>query len=184
MNPNLEKLHAYPFARLAQLKTKASTASNKSPIFLSLGEPKHPIPNFISDSIVTHLDELTKYPTVKGLPELRVSIAAWLGDRFHLPKDQIDIEKNVLPVMGTREALFSFAQCTIDSAAKPIVVLPNPFYQIYEGAAFLAGAEPYYVDCLPENDYLPDFDAIPESVWLRVPAIVSLFPGKPDRRGD
>ncbi len=179
MNPNLEKLHTYPFAKLARLKNKASATSDKSPIFLSLGEPKHPMPDFISDSVVTHLDELTKYPTVRGLPELRASIAAWLCKRYHLLIGLIDIEKNVLPVMGTREALFSFAQCTIDSAEKPIVMLPNPFYQIYEGATFLAGAEPYYVDCLPENSYLPDFDAIPESVWSRCRLLYLCSPGNP-----
>ena len=179
MNPNLENLHPYPFAKLAKLKTKVSPAPDKSPIFLSLGEPKHPIPAFITDSIVTHVGELAKYPTIKGIPELRVSIAAWLCNRFRLPSIQIDIEKNVLPVMGTREALFSIAQCTIDPADKPLVIMPNPFYQIYEGAAFLAGAEPYYVDCPPENDYQPDFNAIPENVWSRCQLLYLCSPGNP-----
>lgn len=179
MNPNLKQLHSYPFEKLAHLKANTSPPVDKSAIFLSLGEPRHAIHHCITESILTHLHALTKYPTTKGLPELRLAIAKWLCNRFHLVQDQIDPDSNILPVMGTREALFSFAQCIIDPTASPIVVMPNPFYQIYEGAAILAGAEPYYANCSPGNGYLPEFDAIPDTVWSRCQLLYLCSPGNP-----
>jgi len=143
MNPDLQCLHSYPFEKLAALKKGIVPRSNKEHISLSIGEPKHPPPSFISEEIITHLHGLSSYPLTKGMPELRNSITEWLISRFNLPENSLNPEENILPVNGTREALFAFAQCIINRNEQPVVLLPNPFYQIYEGAVLLAGAEQY-----------------------------------------
>ncbi|MGZ8241895.1 MAG: succinyldiaminopimelate transaminase [Methylobacter sp.] len=179
MTPNLKYLHAYPFEKLAQLKSGIVPPIDKPHIVLSIGEPTHDTPHFIHDTLTAHLQGLAKYPSTKGLPELRLAIAGWLAKRFQIPADFIDPETHILPVSGTREALFSFAQCIIDATTKPVVIMPNPFYQIYEGAALLAGAEPYYLNTLEESGYLPDFDSIPEEIWQRCQLIYICSPGNP-----
>lgn len=127
------------------------------------------------------LPKAASYPTTRGIDELRQAIAEWLIIRFKLPDNSITAERNILPVNGTREALFAFAQCVIDSNTNdaPIVISPNPFYQIYEGAALLALAEPYYVNCIETNEFLPDFDAVPENIWQRCQLIYLCSPGNP-----
>ncbi len=179
MNPDLSKLHPYPFEKLNRLKQGITPPQDKAHIALSIGEPKHPTPHIISKALLEHLQGLGQYPTTKGLAELRATIADWLTRRFQIPMGEIDPETQVLPVSGTREALFSFAQCIIERQQKPLVLMPNPFYQIYEGAALLAGAEPYYLNTLEENGYLPDFDAVPESVWRRCQLLYICSPGNP-----
>jgi N-succinyldiaminopimelate aminotransferase len=179
MTPNLKYLHAYPFEKLTQLKLGIVPPIDKPHIVLSIGEPTHDTPHFIHETLVTHLQGLAKYPSTKGLPELRLTIAGWLAKRFQISTDFIDPETQILPVSGSREALFSFAQCIIDSTKKPIVIMPNPFYQIYEGAALLAGAEPYYLNTLEESDYLPNFDSVPEEIWQRCQLIYICSPGNP-----
>lgn len=179
MNPNLQKLQPYPFEKLARLKQGLQPPGDKAHIALSIGEPQHPTPHFISEALIAHLHGLTNYPATKGVPELRRSIADWLSNRFQLPTGTIDPERHVLPVNGTREALFSFAQCVIDATEKPLVLVPNPFYQIYEGAALLAGAEPYFLNTTRETGYLPDFDSVPESVWARCRLLYICSPGNP-----
>ena len=165
MNPDLDKLHPYPFEKLSQLFAGTS-AAEKQAIALSIGEPKHPTPEFVKTTLADNLPALAKYPTTKGLPELRSGIAHWLQQRFNI--DTINPENQVLPVNGTREALFAFAQAMIDrDAESPLVLMPNPFYQIYEGATFLAGAAPYYLDCLANNNFIPDFEAVSEKIWQR-----------------
>jgi len=147
-----------------------------------MGEPTHATPHLIQEALLEHLHGLSNYPTTKGIPELRSAIAAWLGKRFQIPAADINPETQVLPVNGTREALFSFAQCVIDSTAssnRPVVIMPNPFYQIYEGAALLTGAEPYYLNTLEDSGYLPDFDAVPEEIWQRCQLIYICSPGNP-----
>jgi N-succinyldiaminopimelate aminotransferase len=176
MNPHLSQLHPYPFEKLAQLKHGITPPADKSPIVLSIGEPAHATPPFINDALISHLQGLSNYPTTKGIPELRQAIADWLARRFSV---SVNAETQVLPVSGTREALFSFAQCVIDASTKPVVIMPNPFYQIYEGAALLAGAEPYFLNTLAESDYLPDFDTVPESVWQRCQLIYICSPANP-----
>ena len=176
MNPHLSQLHPYPFEKLAQLKHGITPPADKSPIVLSIGEPAHATPPFIKEALVLHLQGLSNYPTTKGIPELRQAIATWLEKRFTCV---VNAETQVLPVSGTREALFSFAQCVVNSADKPLVVMPNPFYQIYEGAALLAGAEPYFLNALAETDYLPDFDNVPESVWQRCQLLYICSPANP-----
>lgn len=177
MNPDLSRLQPYPFERLALLKQGLQPPAELSHIALSIGEPQHPTPHFIGEALIAHLHGLTNYPATKGLPELRQAIARWLENRFKLPA--VDAETQVLPVAGTREALFSFAQGVIDRAERPLVVMPNPFYQIYEGAALLAGAEPYFLNTTRETGYLPDFDAVPESVWQRCQLLYICSPGNP-----
>lgn len=176
MNPHLSQLHPYPFEKLAQLKHGITPPADKSPIVLSIGEPTHATPPFIKDALINKLQGLSNYPTTKGIPELRQAIADWLTRRFSCV---VNADTQVLPVSGTREALFSFAQCVIDASTKPVVIMPNPFYQIYEGAALLAGAEPYFLNTLADTDYLPDFDTVPESVWQRCQLIYICSPANP-----
>ena len=179
MNPHLKQLHPYPFEKLASLKQGITPPVDKDPIALSIGEPKHATPHFIQDALLQHLQGLTQYPTTKGLPVLRQAIAEWVSKRFTMPRQYIDAETQVLPVNGTREALFSFVQAVIDPRDKPVVIMPNPFYQIYEGAALLAGAEPYYLNTPEANGYLPDFDSVPEAIWRRCQLIFICSPGNP-----
>ncbi len=179
MTPHLKDLQPYPFEKLAQLKVGCTPPIDKPPITLSIGEPAHPTPPFIRDALIAHLHGLSNYPTTKGLPELRVTIADWLARRFAIPAGVLDAESQVLPVNGTREALFSFAQCLIDPTGDPLVVMPNPFYQIYEGAALLAGAQPYFVNTTEHNGYLPDYASVPPEVWQRCQLLYICSPGNP-----
>jgi len=179
MNPNLNQLHPYPFEKLAALKQGITPPADKVHIAMSIGEPKHPTPHFIEEALLQHLQGLAQYPTTKGLPELRVAIAAWTCRRFALPNASVDPETQVLPVNGTREALFSLVQAVVDPAEQSLVVMPNPFYQIYEGAALLAGAEPYYLNTTAENGYLPDFDSVPAEIWRRCKLVFICSPGNP-----
>jgi N-succinyldiaminopimelate aminotransferase len=177
MNPYLNQLHPYPFEKLANLKHGIIPPADKSPIVLSIGEPAHATPEIIKQTLLNNLGGLSNYPTTKGIPELRQAIADWIAQRFHV---SVDANSQVLPVSGTREALFSFAQCLIDASThKPLVIMPNPFYQIYEGAALLAGAEPYFLNTTQDSDYLPDFDSVPESVWQRCQLIYICSPANP-----
>jgi N-succinyldiaminopimelate aminotransferase len=180
MNEHLASLHPYPFEKLARLFSDLTPPKDMANIALSIGEPRHKSPNFVKQSIVDNLQHLSSYPTTKGLPSLRQAITNWLTKRYQL--QQFNPETNVLPVNGTREAIFSFVQAVvkpIKGKAQPFVVMPNPFYQIYEGAAFLAGATPYFVNCTAENNYLGDWDAIPESVWANTQLVFICSPGNP-----
>jgi N-succinyldiaminopimelate aminotransferase len=179
MTPNLKYLHPYPFEKLAQLKAGIVPPINKSAIVLSIGEPTHTTPAFIEEALLKHISGLSNYPTTKGIVELRRAIANWIAQRFQIPAAGINPETQVLPVSGTREALFSFAQFLIDPSTKPVVIMPNPFYQIYEGAALLAGAEPYFLNTQAESGYLPDFDAVPADIWQRCQLIYICSPGNP-----
>ena len=181
MNPGLKFCHPYPFEKLAQLKQGIIAPQDKPHIDLSIGEPVHATPTFIQQALFEHINGLGTYPTTKGILSLRQAIADWLSFRFKIPSATIDPETQVLPVSGTREALFSIAQCVVDTsqANKPIVVMPNPFYQIYEGAALLAGAEPYFLNTLEASGYLPDFDSVPEEIWQRCQLIYICSPGNP-----
>ncbi len=177
MNSNLAQLHPYPFEKLAKLKAGITPPQNKAHIALSIGEPKHATPQVITQALLDNMGALGKYPTTKGIPELRDSIAEWVKRRFQA---NINPETQVLPVNGTREALFAFAQCVIDSSKQgALVLMPNPFYQIYEGAAFLAGAQPYYLNTLEGNAYLPDFDSVTEETWQQCQLLYICSPGNP-----
>ena len=178
MNTDLNNLHPYPFEKLRALlgDIKPDNGALK-PIALSVGEPKHQPPEFVRQALIDNIHCLANYPTTRGIPELSESIASWLGGRFNL--NRIDPQTEVLPVNGTREALFAFAQAVVDRSGNPLVISPNPFYQIYEGAALLAGAEPYYLPCLPERQFIPDFDQVNESTWQRCQLLYLCSPGNP-----
>lgn len=179
MNPDLFNLQPYPFEKLNALKSQVTANNSLTHIALSIGEPKHQSPEFVKQALINNLDKLANYPTSIGLPALRVTIAQWLIQRFNLRAGSIDPEQHVLPVSGTREALFSFTQAVIDRSNKPLVISPNPFYQIYEGAALLAGAEPHFLACTPENNFIPDFDAVSDEVWQRCQLLFLCSPGNP-----
>jgi N-succinyldiaminopimelate aminotransferase len=179
MNPDLAALQPYPFERLKQLMAGIAPPVHLKPINLSIGEPQHATPEFISDALRAHLSGLARYPVTRGEPALREAIAAWLARRFDLPRASLDIERHILPVNGTREALFAVAQCVIDRRSAPLVLMPNPFYQIYEGAALLAGAAPWFLNTTQHNGFLPDFTAVPDTVWRRCQLIYICSPGNP-----
>src|SRR3569832_979042 len=165
MNPDLHKLQPYPFEKLAALKTGVTPPRDKSAITLSIGEPQHASPAFVLEELVAQLAGFANYPLSKGTLALRETIAAWLTRRFDLDAHTLDPERHVLPVNGTREALFSFAQAVIDRTRAPLVVMPNPFYQIYEGAALLGGAEPWVINTTVATRFIPDLDGVSVVVW-------------------
>jgi len=178
MNPDLSKLQPYPFEKLAKLKGAVTPPADLEHIALSIGEPKHPAPEFVLNTLRTELQRVENYPTTKGLPELNSTIASWLERRFSL--EHVDPVSQVIPVNGTREAIFAFTQAAVNrSEYRPLVVSPNPFYQIYEGAAYLSGAEPHFLPCLEENGFNPDFDAVPTDVWQRCQLLFVCTPGNP-----
>lgn len=178
MNPDLSKLQPYPFEKLTALKAAVTADTSLAHIALSIGEPKHPAPDFVQQALIDNIARLENYPTTKGLPELSQAIADWLQQRFKL--SAVDAQTQVIPVNGTREAIFAFTQAAIDrSASKPLVLSPNPFYQIYEGAAYLAGATPHFLPCLEENGFMPDFDAISADVWQHCQLLFLCSPGNP-----
>lgn len=179
MHPDLDRLHPYPFEKLATLKADVEPPRDLDHIALSIGEPKHPTPGFITEEVLTHLHGLSSYPTTRGVASLRRAIADWLAQRFGLPRESLDIDRHVLPVNGTREALFAFAQAVIDPSADAVVVMPNPFYQIYEGAALLAGATPHYVPATADTGFIPDFDEVADDVWQRCQLLYLCSPGNP-----
>lgn len=178
MNPLLAKLQPYPFERLRELFRGVTPPAHLKEIKLSIGEPQHPTPVFIREALANALGGLTNYPTTQGVPALRQAIAAWLMQRYSLPA--IDAETEILPVNGSREALFAFAQAVIDpSRGTPLVVSPNPFYQIYEGATYLAGAEPRFLPTLPEHNFALDLDRLPAADWARTQLLFVCSPGNP-----
>jgi N-succinyldiaminopimelate aminotransferase len=179
LNPLLEKLHPYPFERLASLLQGAAPPSDRPHIGLSIGEPRHAPPSFIGDALTDARGRLAVYPKAAGLPELREACAGWLERRFRLGAATIDPDTMILPVNGTREGLFSFVQAVLDPAAGGLVLMPNPFYQIYEGAALLAGATPYYLDTTAATGFLPDLDAVPDPVWRECRVLFICSPGNP-----
>jgi N-succinyldiaminopimelate aminotransferase len=180
MNEALLRLQPYPFEKLAAISKDIDLPKAKKPIDLSIGEPKHSTPRFIVEQVNAHLAELAKYPATRGTIELRQAIVDWLIARYRLPPASLSAHENVLPVNGTREALFAIAQCVINRTKdSPCVIIPNPFYQIYEGATFLAGAEPRFANCLSEHNFSPDFEAIPEEEWARCQLVYVCSPNNP-----
>ncbi|MNO86777.1 LL-diaminopimelate aminotransferase [compost metagenome] len=179
MNHALDLLQPYPFEKLRALLAGAQPPEELKPIALSIGEPKHRSPTFVAEALTANLDQLAVYPSTLGIPALREAIASWCENRFKVPAGWLDAARHVLPVNGTREALFSFTQAVVNRDADGLVVSPNPFYQIYEGAALLAGAQPHYLPCREENGFNPDFDAVPADVWERCQILFLCSPGNP-----
>jgi N-succinyldiaminopimelate aminotransferase len=180
MNPLLSRLQPYPFERLRQLFTGVTPNPALRPISLGIGEPKHPTPAFIKQALAAAMDtpgtDLSGYPPTAGSPELRQACARWLEGRYGL---QLDPATQILPVNGSREALFALAQTVIDPGRPATVVCPNPFYQIYEGAALLAGAQPYYAPSDPARNFAVDWDSVPEGVWATTQLLYVCSPGNP-----
>ena len=178
MNPLLSKLQPYPFERLRQLFASVTPNSAQRHISLGIGEPKHATPAFIMQALTDALGTgLAGYPATAGEPALRQACAAWVERRYGL---KLDAATQVLPVLGSREALFSLAQTVIDpTQAGATVVSPNPFYQIYEGAALLAGATPHFVPSNPARNFAPDWDSVPDEVWARTQLVFVCSPGNP-----
>ena len=179
MNPDLARLQPYPFERLAKLHAGVAPPATLAPIHLSIGEPRHPAPGFIAEALIEHLHGLSHYPTTRGVEGLRSTIADWLVRRFQLPSGSLDPARHILPVNGTREALFAVAQCLVDRTKHPLVMMPNPFYQIYEGAALLAGAEPCFINGSADSGYLPAFESIDDNTWDRCQLLYICSPGNP-----
>jgi len=179
MNPLLSRLQPYPFERLKQLFAGVTPKPDLKPISLGIGEPKHATPEFIKEALSAGLGALAAYPATAGDLKLRTSFTDWLRTRYGLA---LDPATQVLPVNGSREALFSLAQTVIDpsdTAHPPVVISPNPFYQIYEGAAFLSGAEPYYAPSVPARNFAVDWDSVPEAIWQRTQLVFVCSPGNP-----
>jgi N-succinyldiaminopimelate aminotransferase len=177
MNPNLDLLQPYPFQRLQALFADLQPATTPTPIALSIGEPRHPMPAFVQPVLEQALSGFNRYPTTRGEPGLREAIARWLRLRFNLPK--VDAERQVLPLNGTREGLFALAQAVVTPGPDAAVLMPNPFYQIYEGAALLAGAEPLFYNLEQANGYRPQLDDLPAALWDRVQLLYICNPGNP-----
>ncbi len=178
MNPRLDQLHPYPFQKLRELFAGVTPNAELAPINLSIGEPKHATPQFIKDALVAGLDGLAHYPITQGSEALRQAIAAWAQRRYGVA---LDPATEILPVNGSREALFAFAQAAVDSTrhGRRTVVSPNPFYQIYEGAALLAGARPFFLNTLPENGFRMDWSRVPEDLWESISLVYVCSPGNP-----
>ena len=176
MNPLLGKLQPYPFERLRKLFAGVTPNPAYRPISLGIGEPKHPTPPFIEQALLSNLAGLSVYPATAGEPALKQACAGWLHRRYGLA---LDPASQVLPVNGSREALFAFAQTVVDPTHEAVVVCPNPFYQIYEGAAFLAGATPFYAPSDPARNFAVDWDQVPDSVWARTKLLFVCSPGNP-----
>lgn len=177
MHPGLDRLEPYPFTKLRELFSDLTPAAGKSAIALSIGEPQHQPPQHVLDVIADNLHRLANYPTSAGLPELRNTIADWLKRRYAL--NAVDPDSQVLPVSGTREALFAFAQTVVTPGPKALVMSPNPFYQIYEGAALLAGASPRFINCTEESGLLPDFTSVTAEQWQQCQLLYLCSPGNP-----
>ena len=179
MNPLLSKLQPYPFERLRKLFADVTPNPAYAPISLGIGEPKHPTPPFIQQALADASRDggLAVYPATPGTPALRAAFTGWVQTRYGLA---LDPATQVLPVNGSREALFAFAQTVIDPTKdRPVVVCPNPFYQIYEGAALLAGAEPFYAPSDPARNFAVDWDSVPADVWARTQLVFVCSPGNP-----
>ncbi len=179
MNPALAKLRPYPFERLRELLAGAQPPADLPHISLSIGEPRHAPPPFVLEALTSNLAGYGSYPTTAGVPQLRAAAAAWLTRRFQLRAGSVDPETMLIPVNGTREGLFAFVQAMVDVARDPLVAMPNPFYQIYEGAALLAGAEPHFLGNDRTNEHLPDLDDVSPDVWRRCQVLFLCSPGNP-----
>jgi len=176
MNPHLTQLQPYPFERLRHLFTGVSPKPNLSPISLGIGEPRHPTPALVFEALQANMNALSAYPATAGSLALREACSSWLSRRYQI---NVDAATQILPVNGSREALFAFAQTVLDGSAGALVVSPNPFYQIYEGAALLAGAQPYFVASVAQNNFAVDWDSVPADIWARTKLLFVCSPGNP-----
>jgi N-succinyldiaminopimelate aminotransferase len=180
MNPDLDRLQPYPFEKLRALYASVTPSAAHAPISLSIGEPRHATPDVLKAALTANLGGLATYPATAGTPELREAVAAWLARRYGLPR--VDPSAQVLPVNGSREALFALAQTVVDRTRAAVVVSPNPFYQIYEGAGLLAGAALQYANAVRERGFVADYRAVPAEIWPRVQLVYACSPANPTGR--
>jgi N-succinyldiaminopimelate aminotransferase len=180
MNPGLHELNPYPFERLAEIRQRISPPTGLDLINLSIGEPQQQTPALIHAALVANLEGFARYPATRGIGELREAICAWATRRFELAPTALQADRNVLPVNGTREALFAIAQTLVHArSAKSLVGMPNPFYQIYEGAALLSGGQPYYLPCPSSNEFRPQWDLVPVEIWQQMAMLYICSPSNP-----
>ena len=181
MNKELKKLQTYPFQKLTALLERTSTTSKDRTIALTIGEPKHSPPDFVLEFFQDSSKlsaALGSYPATRGLKSLRDSVAKFLVKRYDL-RTPIDSERQILPVNGTREALFAIAQCVLSKKSTGLVLMPNPFYQIYEGAGILAGSNPYFLNCFEDTNFQPNFEEVDASTWTKCELLYICTPGNP-----
>ncbi|MGB5325810.1 MAG: succinyldiaminopimelate transaminase [Pseudomonadales bacterium] len=179
MNPRLQQLHDYPFTRLGALLAGVAPPAAGNVLSLSVGEPQHPPPVFVAEALTAALGNLPRYPSTQGGDALRETIAHWLVNRYGLAATGVDPASQLLPVQGTREALFAAAQFIVAPSAGALVAMPAPFYQIYEGAALMAGATPLYLPCTRDNGFVPELDAVPTAHWQRCQLVYVCNPANP-----
>jgi len=181
-NPRLDVLGEGPFQRLGSLFEDIIPAANREPVVMSIGEPRHPYPDFVGTVLDANRHLYDRYPPTNGTAEFRTAVAGWLSRRYHLPDGMIDADRHVVPLAGTREGLFLLASLVIPetkAGKRPMVLIPNPFYHCYAGAALAAGAEPYYVPATSETGFLPDFSTVPETVLARTSLVYLCSPANP-----
>ncbi len=179
MNSDLALLQPYPFEKLAKLLGDITPATDIPHISLGIGEPKHPAPTCVTNVLNAKVNLVSHYPSTKGSQAVREAISNWCTRRFALNPGTLSADDNILPVNGTREAIFAFTQIAVERKPGALVLSPDPFYQIYEGAAYLAGAEPHFLPTLAENNFVPDYDAIPEEIWQRCELLFVCSPNNP-----
>ena len=183
LNTRLDSLPGYPFTRLRRLLEGVNPPAGVAPVMMSIGEPQHPPPAIVAEVLAARAADWGKYPPLRGTAEFRRAVADWLTRRFHLPTGLIEPERHVLPVSGTREAIFMFAQVAVSRAesrhAKPLVLVPNPLYHVYAGAAIMAGAVPLFLPATKASGFLPDYDALSDDVWRRVALVYLCSPANP-----
>ncbi|MFK5984353.1 MAG: succinyldiaminopimelate transaminase [Pseudomonadota bacterium] len=180
MNPSLELLKPYPFERLDELLTQIHPPSTLHPISLSMGEPNYSASEFITQKLKENIDLIQYYPCIKGIPELRLTIAQWIINRYKLEPASIDPDSHILPINGTREAIFALAQAVVDpTRSDPLVIMSNPFYQVYEGATIIANATPVFLAITSDNNFLPDFSRVPDEYWRNCQLVYICTPGNP-----
>lgn len=183
LNTRLESLPGYPFTRLRRLLEGVNPPAGVAPVMMSIGEPQHPPPAIVAEVMAARAADWGKYPPLRGTVEFRRAVAAWLTRRYHLPAGFIEADRHLLPVSGTREAIFMFAQVAISRSeaaiAKPLVLVPNPLYHVYAGAAIMAGGEPLFLPATEATGFLPDYAAVPEDVWRRVSLVYLCTPANP-----
>lgn len=182
LNPRLDDLPGYPFARLRQLLGDVAPAANMAPLIMSIGEPQHAPPAIVAEVLAKSADGWGKYPLLRGTPDFRRAVEGWLNRRFALPQGFIAADENILPVAGTREAIYMFASIAItrkDDGARPLVLVPNPLYHVYAGAAQMAGADAVFVPAARETGFLPDYLSLPDDVWARTALVYLCAPANP-----
>ena len=182
LNPRLDLLSDYPFTKLRALLDAEPLSPDLKPLNLSIGEPQHAMPDFVTRELTADLSSLSRYPTANGSPDLRAAITAWLNRRYHLPEALLDPERQIVPLNGTREGIYMIAQVVVPekkAGGRPLVLMPNPFYQTYVGAAVSVGAEPYFVPATAENGFLPDFASLPRDILARTALVYLCSPANP-----